>query len=175
MKRRPRPSKFQARVFRGIPIREARASIHVQPNARDISGATQESPDNCAYARALKRTYDCQNVYVFKTVAYVETLDEAGAPIIERYLVKTYARDYLLRFDHGEKVGPGGFVFHRPNRSNTLSYKQKEGLKRRRAGKQSPRLSPGQRPKIKNFSLRRGTGQVHPFCSADQIKVKQAA
>jgi hypothetical protein len=108
-------------------------------------------------------------------VAYVETLDEAGAPIIERYLVKTYARDYLLRFDHGEKVGPGGFVFHRPNRSNTLSYKQKEGLKRRRAGKISPRLAAGQRPKIKNFSLRRGTGQVHPFCSADQIKVKQAA
>ena len=173
--RKNRPSKFQARVFRGIPIREARASIHVQPNAKDISGATQESPDNCAYARALKRTYDCQNVYVFKTVAYIETLDEQGAPVIERYLVKTYARDYLVRFDGGEKVAPGGFVFHRPNRSMTLAYKLKEGLRRRKAGKISPRLSAGQKPKIKNFSMRRGTGQVHLFCGADQIKVKQAA
>lgn len=175
MKTRPRPSKFQTRQYRGIPIREARASIHVQPNAKDIAGATQESPDNCAYARCLKRTYEAANVYVFKTVAYIQTLDEEGKPVIERYLVKTYARDYLMRFDHGEKVPPGGFVFHRPNRSATLSYKQKEGLRRRKAGKISPRLTAGEKPKVKNFSLRRGTGLVHPFCGDDQITVRKAA
>lgn len=158
-------------MFRGIPIREARASIHVQPNDKDIKGATQESPDNCAYARCLRRTMEAPNVYVFKTIAYIQTLDERGIPIIERYMVRSYARDYIMRFDHGEKVAPGGFVFHRPNRSNTLNYKQKQDAKRKR----SPHKKSGQKPEMKNFSMRRGTGQVHLFCSEDQIKVRKAA
>jgi hypothetical protein len=172
--KRTRPSKYQSREFRGIPIREARASIHVQPNASDIKGATQESPDNCAYARCLRRVLDAPNVYVFKTIAYIQTLDENGKPIIERYRVKTYARDYLLRFDHGEKVAPGGFVFHRPNRSNTLSYKQKQGAKYYKEGKKSPRLKAGEKQVVKHYSMRNGKGQVHLFCGEDQIKVRKA-
>lgn len=162
-------------MFRGIPIQEAKASIHVQPNTADIRGATTESPDNCAYARCLKRTLDAANVFVFKTVAYIESLNEKGQAVMLRYMVKTYARDYLLRFDHGEKIAPGGFVFHRPNRSNTLNYKQKDGNKRYRAGKKSPRTSTGKKPDMKNYSLRNGKGKVHLFCSEDQIKVRQAA
>lgn len=161
-------------MFRGIPIKEALASIHVQPNAGDIKGATQESPDNCAYARCLKRTLDAANVFVFKTVAYIESLDEKGRTVMLRYNVKTYARDYLVRFDHGEHVQPGGFVFHRPHKSQTLNYKQKQGAKYRQEGKKSPRISAGQKPKLTNFSLRNGKGQVHLFCGEDQIRVRAA-
>src|SRR6478752_2395257 len=89
--------KTRERRFEGIPVREAKAAMHVQPSREDIRGATREDPENCAYARALKRTLDCQHVYVFKTVAYVESLDEKGQTIMLRYVVRSYAQDYLLR------------------------------------------------------------------------------
>jgi hypothetical protein len=158
-------------MFKGIPVREARASIHVQPNQKDIDGATKESPVNCAYARCLRRVLDAPNVFVFRTIAYIQTLDEAGQPMMERYWVKTYARDYLLRFDHGEKVPPGGFVFHRPNRSQTLSYKQKQGIIARKEGRVSPRVSEGAKLKERRFNLRNGKGCVHLFGTEDQIKI----
>lgn len=148
-----------------MPIEEAQASIHVQPNAKDIEGATREDPTNCAYARCLRRVLDAPSVFVFKTVAYIQTLDESGRPRLQRYLVKTYARDYLMRFDHGEKVPPGGFVFHRPHKSATLAYKLKKEQHRPR----SPHKKAGNKPKMKNYTLRKGTGCVHLFGMEDQI------
>jgi hypothetical protein len=95
------------RKFRGIPVREARAAMHVQPNKADIAGATREDPENCAYARCLKRTLDCTNVFVFRSVAYVETLDEKGNALMERYMVRRHAKDYLLKFDGGREGRAG--------------------------------------------------------------------
>lgn len=153
-----------------MPVLEARASIHVQPSQADIDGATKEDPTNCAYARCLKRTYGAGNVFVFKTVAFVQTLDEWGKPVMERFAVKKYAREYIVRFDHGEKVGPGGFVFHAPSRSKTLSYKHARARVYARAGKKSPRKKAGQKKDMKALSLRSGKGLVHLFGHEDQIK-----
>ncbi|HET9374288.1 MAG TPA: hypothetical protein VFO40_04910 [Chthoniobacterales bacterium] len=146
------------RKFARLPIREARASLHVQPNKWDIKDAVKEDPENCAYARCLRRTLECQHVFVFKTVAYIETLDEKGRPVMQRYIVRHYAREYLLRFDGGEKVEPGGFVFHAPNRSRTLNYK----VEHYRGRPRSPhaRLT-GETVQPKSYSLRNGKGQVH--------------
>jgi hypothetical protein len=161
---RKRISKLN-RKFRGIPVREARASMHVQPTKADISGAVREDPENCAYAQCLKRVMECQAVFIFRTIAYVQTLNENGAEIMERYTVKTYAREYILRFDHGEKVGPGGFVLHRPSRSSTLDYKLRQDRERRRSG-HATRGVPATKPK--EFSLKRsGTGKVHFFGAED--------
>lgn len=172
MKPKQKKQKLKAiRMFRGIPVREARASMYVQPSQRDIDAATKESPTNCAYARCLKRTLESPNVFVFKTKAYIQTLDEMGNAIMERYLVKKYAHEYLLRFDHGDKVTPGGFVFHRPNPSQTLAYRQKEQRARAKAGKVSPRVSKGTKPYQKEYSLRDGKGRIHLFGSDDQIRV----
>jgi hypothetical protein len=165
-----RKFKNKVRMFRGLSVQEARAAMHVQPNQKDISGATLEDPSNCAYARCIKRTLNAESVFVFKTVAYIQTLNESGAPIMERYLVRKYARDYLIRFDGGQKVEAGGFVFHAPQRSQTLTYKHRQQLKRIKAGKKSPRISEGVKPRIKSFSLRRGTGKVHLFGGEDQIR-----
>lgn len=164
---RRRPSKYKARTFRGMPVVEAKASIHVQPNAKDISGATPESPDNCAYARCLRRTFDASSVFVFKTVAYVQTLNTQGQPILERFIVRKYAREYIVKFDHGEKVEPGGFVFHAPSRGLTLAWKLK---KDQRYGR-SPHREKGKKPELREFSLRRGTGRCHFYGPDDQIKI----
>jgi hypothetical protein len=162
------------RKLNGIPVREARAAIHVQPNKEDIRGATREDPENCAYARCLRRTLDCKTVFVFLSFAYIETLDEKGNPIIERYNVRKHAKAYLLKFDHGEKVEPGGFVFHVPPPAKTLDYKMADYRRRKAAGKpvSGPR-KPGVRgPKAKEYSLRNGKGAVH-FITAEQIKVNR--
>lgn len=169
-KKRRYETRARARAFKGIPVREARASIHVQPNQDDISRATKESPTNCAYARCLRRVFDAPNVFVFKSVVYVETLDEKGKKIMERYMVKKYAREYIIRFDGGEKVEPGGFVFHKPARSKTLVYKQQNYRYRSphsRTGKVAPRQ--------KQFSLRSGKGLVHLLGNEDQIRSRQGA
>ena len=126
--------KAQERRFNGIVVREARAAMHVQPNRDDIRGATKEDPENCAYARCLKRTLDCKNVFVFRSVAYIETLDEKGKPVMERYSVRSYAQEYLLKFDGGEKIEPGGFVFRNvPSKCRTLNYKM-DDYHRRKSG-----------------------------------------
>lgn len=168
--------KLQAaqRKFRGIPVREARAAIHVQPNKQDIAGATREDPENCAYARCLKRTLDCGNVFVFRSTAYVETLDERGNRIMERYAVRQYAKEYLLRFDGGEKIEPGGFVFHVPSNCRTLNYKMRDYYKRKAAGKATsgPKNNDVKLPKPKSYSLRNGKGAVH-FITQEQITVNR--
>src|ERR1700756_4767574 len=101
-----RKYKNKVRMYRGLTVREARAAMHVQPSSKDIAGATEEDPTNCAYARGIKRTPNAPSVFIFKTVAYIQTLDEQGNAIMERYIVKKYAREYLIKFDGGEAVAP---------------------------------------------------------------------
>lgn len=170
---RMQKNKVRDRKFNGIPVREARAAMHVQPNKEDIRGATREDPENCAYARCLKRTLDCRNVFVFRSIAYIETLDEKGNPTMERYSVRRYAKEYLLRFDGGEKIAPGGFVFHVPSRCRTLNYKMEVYHNRKAKGKTSgPRNTGAQAIKAKEYGLRSGKGTVH-FITAQQIKVNR--
>jgi hypothetical protein len=162
------------RKFDGIPVREARAAIHVQPNREDIKGAVREDPENCAYARCLRRTLDAPNVFVFRSIAYVQTLDERGKPIMERYAVRRYAKEYLLRFDGGEKIEPGGFVFHVPPKSRTLDNKMaKYHFYKTRGGKtRGPGDTGVKSIKAKTYSIRSGKGAVH-FLYAEQIKVNR--
>lgn len=147
--------------------------MHVQPNKGDIAGATRDDPENCAYARALKRTLECKNVFVFRSVAYIETLDEKGRAIMERYEVKSYAREYLLRFDGGERVPPGGFVFHVPSRAKKLDYKMAQYWRNKTQGREYKydRSKPAG-PRARPYSLRSGKGAVH-FITAEQIHVNR--
>ena len=163
------------RRFNGILVREARAAMHVQPSREDIRGATKEDPENCAYARCLKRTLDCTNVFVFRSIAYIETLDERGRPIMERYMVRSYAQEYLLKFDGGEKVAPGGFVFHVPTKCKTLNFKMSEYHRRKAAGKTTtgPKNTGATAIKPKEYSLRSGKGAVH-FITAEEIRVRRS-
>jgi hypothetical protein len=166
--------KKPARMFNGILVREARAAIHVQPNKEDIRGATREDPENCAYARCIRRTMEAKSVFVFSTIAYVETLDHLGQPVMERYHVRHHARNYLLRFDGGEKVEPGGFVFHPPAKCKTLDYKILVYHKRKREGKSTtgPKNTGATRSKPQAYTMRNGKGAVH-FITAQQILVNR--
>jgi len=147
-----------SRIFKGIPVREARASLLVQPNKRDIDSALPDDPENCAYAKCIRRTLECDNVFVFKTVAYIQSLDHRGKPLMERFIVRKHAKEFLVKFDGGKTVAPGGFTFHAPTRANTLDYKTEQT----RAYRRSPHAKIiGTATKVRVYSLRHGTGQVH--------------
>jgi hypothetical protein len=115
---------------------------------------------------------DCQNVFVFQSIAYIETLDEKGNPVMRRFSVRRYAKEYLLRFDGGEKVAPGGFVFHVPSPCRTLDYKIRDYQKRKAAGKSTngPRTNGRRLINPKTYGLRNGKGAVH-FINAEEITV----
>lgn len=153
------------RHYQGLPVREARASLLVQPSKKDIDAAVAEDPTNCAYARCLKRTLECKTVFVFKSIAYIETLDEKGRPVLERYVVRRHAREFLVEFDGGKKVEAGGFTFHKPNPSATLDYKAEQTRKYRRSPHTKITGTSSSAPKT--YSLRYGTGQVH-FIGTDR-------
>jgi hypothetical protein len=178
-----RRSKKQQRYFQGLRVQEGRGDILVQPNRGDIAEARKHDPENCAYAVCLKRMLQTSRVYVYTTVCYVQTLDERGEQILERYMVRDHAHAYIQRFDKGEPVNPGGFILHKPTGSKTLEYKR-QGSKRwadnnpeksRKFGHESY-----QRQQIKRHrtqgqgvktelvgSFRNGTGQVKFYGTHD--------
>jgi len=162
--------KVRKREFRGVPVREARAAIHVQPNQDDIKNATTESPTNCMYARCLKRVYDSPTVFIFKEIAYIQTLDEEGRAIMERYHIRKYARETIRKFDHGEKIAPGGFVFDKPPSSKLLKNKEKAYQRLKDRGYKNSRTVTGKKKDVKHMSLRSGRGRVHLLGNEDQIR-----
>lgn len=108
------------RMFHGMPVRDGTSSIRVQPNKTDIKKAVPGDPTHCAYAECLRRQWSAPNVWIFKTVAYVQLLDENGSAVIERYAIHEEARWYLDRFDNGDEVHPAGFVLTPPNMTAKL-------------------------------------------------------
>jgi hypothetical protein len=166
------------RMFQGLPVKEGRSDILVQPTARDIKAAIRHDPENCAYAICLRRMLETSRVFVYTSVAYVETMDERGNHIMERYIVRDHAHAWVEKFDRGEQVNPGGFVLHRPEKSKTLEYKRigsrswarlnyekartfaRESFQRQKARKKDP-------AKQYSGTFRDGTGQVKFYGTFD--------
>lgn len=108
------------RMFRGLPVRDGTSSIRVQPNKVDLKKGVPGDPTHCAYAECLRRQWNAPNVWIFKTVAYVQLVDENSKPVIERYAIQEEARWYLERFDNGDEVHPAGFILTPPKTAKTL-------------------------------------------------------
>jgi hypothetical protein len=167
------------RYFRGLRVKEGRGDILVQPTRVDIAEARRHDPENCAYAVCIKRMLQTSHVYVYTTVCYIQTLDEGGHEILERYVVRNHAHAYIQKFDKGEPVNPGGFILHKPTGSKTLEYKRKQsqhwiGNNREKSREYAQRAykkkrrTQGQEVKHELVgSFRNGTGQVRFFGTHD--------
>lgn len=171
-------AKSASRRFRGMPVREAKATLKVQPDAEDIKHAKRGDPTECVYALCLKRMLHTDSVFIYKNVAYVGSLDEKGQPIFERYMIRKPARRYLDLLDQkgNEAVTPAGFVFHPPTKGSTLDYRLR--VDRRPPGephKSKQILGTAYKkpnPKEHYFSnLRRGTGMVQFIAIKEENKV----
>jgi hypothetical protein len=158
------------RFFQGVPVREARGEILVKPTASDIDGATPRDPENCVYAVCLKRMLATKRVFVYTHIAYIETLDENGNALMERYFIRNSAKHYIERVDAGKKVGPGGFILHRAPPSQTLDRKAQVSREFVRKNPEKTKIYQANRIKkmrknpvarqLLNGEWRSGTGQV---------------
>jgi len=119
----------KARHFQGLPIREARGDILVKPTQFDIDKATPHDPENCVYAIAVKRMLQTKRVFVYTHIAYVESLDDQGVQIMERYMVRNSAKHAMDHYDKTGEMVPAGFVLHKPPPSYTLDAKARYGKK----------------------------------------------
>jgi hypothetical protein len=157
------------RYFEGLPVREGRGDILVQPTREDLRLAKRYDPANCAYAICLKRMLQTNRVFVYASIAYVETLDESGNPIMERYVIGNHAHAYIRAFDAGHEVAPGGFVLHKPSKGKTLEHKRVQSRDYARRHPQRVReyyrksQAKLKAPKARELtgSFRDGKGKVH--------------
>lgn len=111
------------RIFMGMPVRDATQSILVQPTAEDIAQGIKGDPEHCAFAQCVRRMLKSSTVFVYHTVAYVEVLGSKGERVLERYVIRAGAKEYLEDYDAKDKVKPAGFKLKAPEYSQTLDYK----------------------------------------------------
>lgn len=112
------------RMFQGMPVRDAKEAIRVQPDSMDIKLAKRGDPNHCAYAECLRRQWKTDNVWIFKRTAYMQVLDEHGLPVVERFTIGNGGQKYIQDFDNGKPVKPAGFVLSPPSLSHTLDYQR---------------------------------------------------
>jgi hypothetical protein len=154
-----------------IPVEEATIPLLVQPNKSDIKGATKD-PENCIFARCLKRILDASYVYIFKATAYVEMLNSRGERVMRRFTLGTGARQYTSQFDKGAKLPPGGFHLDPPARGEQLDHKHAFDVEYRRSGRKAKAYYARKKALIKGTAkvnstrlgraaFRGGEGMVH--------------
>ena len=118
------------RCFGDMEVAEATEALHIQPQRCDIKNAKRDDPANCAFSRACQRMYDSSVVLFFRTVAYVDLLDEHGVRKVHRFRIEPPAQEFIRAFDAGEDVGPGGFRLSPPPPGMTLNGVAEQRRKR---------------------------------------------
>jgi hypothetical protein len=186
MAKRGRPQTKKERFFlnettgANLRVVDAPQPLLVRPNQEDIDGAIRGDPENCIYARALRRMLGVHHVFIYQETAYVEVLDEEGNHFLNRYKLGTKAQNYVNKFDNGGKMWPSGFYLNPPPPSQLLETmaKKHRALRQRKAKltKGGKRLSgharytgnggsvtqtAAKRTRKHSTSFRNGIGKVH--------------
>jgi hypothetical protein len=164
------------RKYHGMPQQEATADLHVQPLLEDIENAKRGDPENCVFARCLKRVLHTSTAVIFKSTAYVEVLSEKGDKILRRYTIDGAARKCIDTFDRTGKIAPAGFILRAPTPTRTLdakvAYNAKHPRKQKIKGTRTWKVA---KPKEHDFSfLRDGTGMVS-FRKEEGLTTRAAA
>lgn len=108
-----------------FPIIDADEEVEVVVSSEDIRLGRQHDPEQCAFARAERRSAgDVVRVEALKTTLYLIYSDHA-----ERYRLTTQAQNAIKAFDDssGKKMKPGTYVLKpiTPAYNNTRTRKTK--------------------------------------------------
>jgi len=112
------------RLFRGLPVEDATRPLHIRPNKEDNDGAIVGDPENCPLARCLKRTHTAEEVYIFKTKAYVLMKAPDGSEKWLRYNLSKDAFKDRTKFDLHREAIIKGVAFNPPSVSERLNGTQ---------------------------------------------------
>jgi hypothetical protein len=88
--------------WKNVPIVDATKMICLFPKRIDLENAEPGNPENCVYARCVKRVLpNARRVRIWRNVALIETKDSHGRTIAERYIVSTKGKKALMQLDQG--------------------------------------------------------------------------
>jgi hypothetical protein len=174
------------RYFQGLPVEDATAAIYVVANVSDVEGAVRGDPHLCALSRACARLYDSTAVLFFRSVAYIDMLNDDGKRVLRRFRVESPVRRKIAEFDRTGDFPPGGFRLTPPPPSRVLGGAHNARRRQRRrarfldgeaiprspvtatlseAAQSSPKAPPkehgGQHHPLALEGVRSGTGLVH--------------
>lgn len=117
------------RMFGDLPVRDARHELRVFALPCDIKDAKTGDPSQCVFAKACHRLFDAKKVFFFRSVAYLDLLQDDGNRVIERFIVPEKVKNLIIEFDKTGICPPGGFVLEPP----TLSQRLDSGKRRRQS------------------------------------------
>jgi hypothetical protein len=118
----------------GYPVVDATEPLFLEIKSLDVGRGEAQTPDNCAIARACKRTLQIIEARVHLSRTYLRTSDGEWL----RYLTPDNARTEMIAFDRGAHFEPGEYRFPPPPKSKKLGGKHKTGPKTA-AGKKRPK------------------------------------
>jgi hypothetical protein len=111
--------------WKNVPIVDATEMICLFPKKIDLENAEPGNPENCVYARCIKRVWpNSRRVRIWRGVALVETKDQHGETIAKRYIVSSKGRKSLMELDQGiGEIQPCSLFA--PTPSTSLDHKRK--------------------------------------------------
>jgi hypothetical protein len=113
-------TKALQRVFNGLPVIDAKTPLRFFVSSADIQGADRKDPANCVIARACRRLFNSTTVLFWRSIAYVETIDENDKHQVERFVLNQITRRRIARFDRTGKADPAGYMLFPPAVSQQL-------------------------------------------------------
>jgi len=93
-----------------LPIVDATANIVIIIQPVDIKGAVPCHPGKCALSRGSKRQCGCKNPQFWKTVAFLDMVDDDGIRKVFRFYLGHKAQGVVRDLDMGLPVAPGTVV-----------------------------------------------------------------
>jgi hypothetical protein len=171
------------RVFQGMELIDAKASIYLTVKDEDKVGAIPHDLEHCVFAKTCHRLFDSRAMVFMRSTAYVDLEDEDGIRKVHRFRMGSGMEQAVAEYDrtNGEVFRAGTYLLRAPAPSvmlNNLRAKSKkrriDPIKRKRERKAAQRKSViNSTAKIKAKSkskagvagprgvIRLGTGLVH--------------
>ena len=124
-------SQVSERYFNGLPVIDAKDSLRIFVNARDIRAATAKDPEHCVYAQACRRLFGSTTIVFLRTKAYIDLPDEKGRRFVNRFEINRAVREQITHFDLTGEAAEGGFLLSAPAPSQTLDAQREYGRTKR--------------------------------------------
>lgn len=113
-------------IEKGLRRVDAKASLVIEVDRRDISASLQKNSKCCAFARACKRQINgVKAAYFFKTAAWLEYETR-----MVRYILPVSVQKEIVSFDRSTKLEPGIYQINRPQKSMRMGCVKERSAKR---------------------------------------------
>lgn len=109
----------------GIPVIDAKKSIQLEINERDVKFADKKEPADCAAARACRRSLHAIEARIHLGRVYIR-MNKGNW---NRYITSRPLRAEIIAFDRGGAFEPGEYSLLAPGPNKKLTGKRKGGIK----------------------------------------------